>query len=169
MMKAADDRSGGRRRSRRHNNQPSTEYCSGGVGSNNNGCRDDGGKGNGGSEGFEDQLCPTATAPHRRDNATAASAGPRALPPRQRQRPPALEDQLVLHHGFVPADRPATPPAMTTTTRMTALGPNAAKTMTTAASAGPRASPLRRRLRPLALEDQLVLRHGFVPANRPRR
>ena len=55
MTKAADDRSGGRRQSRQHNIQPSTEGCIGGVGGNNNGCRDDGGKGNGGSEGCEDQ------------------------------------------------------------------------------------------------------------------
>jgi hypothetical protein len=44
------------------------EDCSGGNGGNNNGCRDDGGKGNVGSEGCEDQLCPAATAPCRRDN-----------------------------------------------------------------------------------------------------
>ena len=51
MTKAADDKSVGRQRSRRHNNQPSTEGCSGSVGGNNNGCRNDGDKGNGGSKG----------------------------------------------------------------------------------------------------------------------
>jgi hypothetical protein len=63
----------------------------------------------------------TASGPKATETTTTAtSAGPRALPKRQRQRPLALEDQLVLPHGFVPADRPAPPPAMTTTTRMTA-------------------------------------------------
>jgi hypothetical protein len=72
---------------------------------------------------------------------TAASAGPRVLLPRRRQWPLALEDQLVLRHGFVPVDRPAPPPATMTTTRMrtTGPGPKAAKTTTTAASTGPRA------------------------------
>ena len=55
MTKAADKKMGNRRRSRRHNNQPSTEGCSGGIGDNNNGYRDDGGKGDGGSEGCEDR------------------------------------------------------------------------------------------------------------------
>ncbi len=31
------------------------EGCSGGIGGNSNSCHDDGGKGNGGSEGYEDQ------------------------------------------------------------------------------------------------------------------
>jgi hypothetical protein len=44
------------------------EGRSGGIGDNNNGCRDDGGKGNGGSEGCEDQLCLTATAPCHQDD-----------------------------------------------------------------------------------------------------
>ncbi len=47
----------------------------------------------------------------------------RASPPRQRQRPLALEDKLVLCHSFVPADRPVLPPVTTTTTRKTALRP----------------------------------------------
>ena len=68
MTKVVDDRSGGIQRSRRHNNQPSTEGCRGGVGGNNNSCRDDGGKGDGGSKGCEDRLRPTATEPHRQDN-----------------------------------------------------------------------------------------------------
>jgi hypothetical protein len=55
ITKAEEDRPGGRQRSRQHNNQPSTEGCSGGVGSNNNGCCDDGGKCNVGSEACEDQ------------------------------------------------------------------------------------------------------------------
>jgi hypothetical protein len=38
----------------------------------------------------------------------------------------------------------------------------AAETTTMAASAFPRASPLRRRRWPLALEDQLIHRHGFA-------
>ena len=58
---------------------------------------------------------------------TAASAGPRASPPRKRRRPLALEDQLVLCHGFVPADRPVPPPVTTTTTRTTASGPKSDK------------------------------------------
>ena len=44
------------------------EGCSGGVGGNNNGCRNDGGKGDGGSEGCEDQLHLAATVPRRRDD-----------------------------------------------------------------------------------------------------
>jgi hypothetical protein len=68
MTKVADDRSGGRRQSKRHSDQPSTEGCSSSVGGNNNGCRDDGGKGVGGSEGCEDQLRPAVTAPCRQDN-----------------------------------------------------------------------------------------------------
>ncbi len=58
MTKAADDRSGGRRGSRQHNNQPSMEGYRGGIGGiggNNNRCRDDGGKGDGSSKGCEDQ------------------------------------------------------------------------------------------------------------------
>jgi hypothetical protein len=55
MTKAADDRSGGRRRSRRHNNLPSTEGFSSSIGGNSNSCRNGGGKGNGGSEGYEDK------------------------------------------------------------------------------------------------------------------
>jgi hypothetical protein len=51
----------------------------------------------------------------------------RALPPLRRgQWPLALEDKLVLCHGFVSANRPAQPPATTTTT-MTALGPKSDK------------------------------------------
>jgi hypothetical protein len=46
----------------------------------------------------------------------------RASPPRRRRRPLALEDQLVLRHGFVPADRPVPLPVMTTKTT-TSLGP----------------------------------------------
>ena len=39
-----------------------------------------------------------------------------ASPPRQRRRPLALEDQLVLCHGFGPADSPASLPVTTTKT-----------------------------------------------------
>ena len=46
---------------------------------------------------------------------TALSGHHWASTPRQQGRPLALEDQLVLHHGFVPADRPVLPPAMTMT------------------------------------------------------
>jgi hypothetical protein len=53
--------------------------------------------------------------PHRRMGGAAPA-------PRQRRRPLALEDQLVLCHDFVPANSPAPPPAMTTT-RMTPSGP----------------------------------------------
>ena len=79
------------------------------------------------------QLTPTAE--RRTDNATARrrrgdvlhlspdggwAARRTALPdrhrawppPRRQRRPLVLEDQLVLRHGFVPADRPAPPPAM---------------------------------------------------------
>ena len=54
-----------------------------------------------------------------------------------------------------------------TTTTTTALGPKASKMTTTAASVGPRTSPPRRQRWLLVLEDQLVLRNGFVPPNRP--
>ena len=57
---------------RQHNNQPLTEGCSGSVGGNNNGCRDDRGKSDGGSEDCEDQLRPAAG----RHRAVALSADP---------------------------------------------------------------------------------------------
>ena len=51
---------------------------------------------------------------------TASSGCHRALPPRRRRWPLALGDQLVLRHGFVPANRPAPPPAMMMTRTRTA-------------------------------------------------
>ena len=63
-------------------------------------------------------ACITGWAARR----TALSGRHRALPPRRRQRPLALEDQLVLRHGFVPAIRPA-PPPVTTTKTTTTSGP----------------------------------------------
>jgi len=56
MAKAADDRSDGRRRSMRHNNQPSMEGFSSSIGGNSNSCRNGRGKGDGGSEGYEDHI-----------------------------------------------------------------------------------------------------------------
>jgi hypothetical protein len=53
---------------------------------------------------------------------TASSGRHRAWQLRRRRRPLALEDQLVLRHGFVPADRPA-PPPVTMTKTTTASGP----------------------------------------------
>jgi hypothetical protein len=53
---------------------------------------------------------------------------PQRITPRRRRRPLALEDQLVLRHGFVPTDRPAPlPTTKTITTTTTALGPKSNK------------------------------------------
>ena len=57
-------------------------------------------------------ACITGWAERR----TALSGRHRASLPRRRRRPLALEDQLILRHGFVPANRPALPPVMTTKT-----------------------------------------------------
>jgi len=69
------------------------------------------------------QICRPALLLCLNNAVMALSGHDRASPPLRRQRRPlALEDQLVLRHGFVPANRPTLPPATTTTTT-TALGP----------------------------------------------
>ncbi len=137
---------GSRQRSRQHNNQPSTEGCSGGVGGNNNGCHDDGGKGDCGSEGCEYQQqrqrrCNDATT--RRSSSSSVSS-------------------TDANHGEEDGRRNCLAAAGGRTTRI-----NEWAARRRASSGRHHASPLRRRQRPLALEDQQVLRHGFVPADRP--
>ena len=68
--------------------------------------------------------------PHRRMGGVALGfvRPPQRITLRRGRWPLALEDQLVLRHGFVPTDRPAPLPATkTTTTTTTALGPKSNK------------------------------------------
>ncbi len=137
---------GGRQRSRQHNNQPLTEGCSGSIGGNNNGCRDDGGKGDCGSEGCEyqrqQQRRRNDALTRRLSSSSVSSADAnRGEEDGRRNCPAVAKGRTTCIAGWAARRR--------------------------ALSGRHSASPSRRRRRPLALEDQQVLCHGFVPANRP--